>query len=36
MTYKSPITNAPTPWKSIGDLAAKIAKRIAENEAAKK
>jgi hypothetical protein len=35
MTYKSPITNAPTPWKSIGDLAADIARRIADGEVIK-
>jgi hypothetical protein len=35
MTYKSPITNVPTPWKSIGDLAADIARRNAEGEVRK-
>jgi len=36
MTEKSPIKNVPMPWKSIGDLAADIARRIAEGGAENK
>jgi len=35
MTEKSTIKNVPTPWKSIGDLAADIARRIADGEVRK-